>query len=224
MTPTLTNHIAQRFTEVFQALDVNANEVAHRLGVANVKWYKILKGETKPSYETLDDFLKAYPRVNANYLLKGQLPILHTSGAEIVGTDYEPATQISLPMYVVGSGKEYVREPEQYVSIVAEEQTDYTSSMVVRLTDNSMQPRYPAGMRLLAKPIPVADWDYINSTLVLVLYRNTLVVRRIKENELLSRHYLTLYADSDEAGFVIVKREDVKSIWRITKIIGGEID
>ncbi|OIN57278.1 hypothetical protein [Arsenicibacter rosenii] len=58
---------------------------------------------------------------------------------------------------------------------------------------------------------------------MVVSYRSTLVVRRIKENDLPSRGYLTLYADSPDTGYMHVMGEDLKSIWRAIEIISGEI-
>lgn len=96
-------------------------------------------------------------------------------------------------------------------------------NVVIRLTDNSMSPRFVAETYLQASPVVAVDWEYLNSVYVAVLYRNTFVVRRIWENELLTRNYLTLYAEWQDAGFVHINREDLQSIWRIVSIVGGGI-
>ncbi|WP_143092731.1 hypothetical protein [Arsenicibacter rosenii] len=132
------------------------------------------------------------------------------------------ASIITLQQYQTGTYDGY--HDSFQLPIVAEERANYSDSIAIRLTDNSMSPRLTVGMQLRARPVPVSDWDYLNSTVVAVLYRSTLVVRRIKENDLLSRGYLTLYADSPDAGYVHVRREDLKSIWRAIEIISGEIE
>ena len=209
------------FAQAFKALDVTPNEVAVKLGINNVKLYNIVNGKAKPGYETIQEILMAYPRLNANWLLKGQKPILHESSAVIIGPGNQLTSNISLPLYEAGNG--YTISEETYSLPVLEEQAaTYSSAVIIRLIDNSMLPKYPAGMRLLAKPVPVAELDYINSMLVMILYRSTLVVRRIKENDLIGKGYLTLYADSDAAGYVLVRRDDIKSIWQVVDIIGVE--
>lgn len=208
------------FSQAFKALDVTPNEVAIKLGVNNVKLYTIVNGKSKPGYETIQQILNAYPRLNANWLLKGQKPILHESSAVIEGTK-SVSSELKLPLYEAGNG--YSGHQETYsLPVLADQEASYSSAVIVRLTDNSMLPKYPVGMRLLAKPVPTSEWEYINSMIVMVLYRSTLVVRRIKENDLISKNYLTLYADSDEAGYVLVRRDDIKSIWQVVDIVGVE--
>jgi len=208
------------FSQAFNALNVTPNEVASKLGTNNVKLYKIVNGKAKPGYETIQEILTAYPRLNANWLLKGQKPILHESSAVIEGAR-SITSELKLPLYEAGN--RYSGLHETYLlPILADQAANYSAAVIIRLTDNSMLPKYPIGMRLLAKPVPASEWDYINSTLVMVLYRTTLVFRRLKENDLISKSSLTLYADSDEAGHVLVKRDDIKSIWQVVDIVGVE--
>lgn len=209
---------AERYRKLLEALGLNANEFANEVGFHNTKSYKFLKGESDPSYRTIQEILAKFPQINANYLVKGQLPILHRSGVEIVGAGHTKVSQVSLPL--LEPTTDFHSSNGNYDLIVTES-SDYNDAVVIRVTDNSMTPRYVPGMRLVARPVPVDDWEYLNSSLVLVLYRNVLVLRRIKENELVTRNYLTLYADSDTAGFVHVKREDLRSIWKVFDIIGA---
>ncbi|MBO0951048.1 XRE family transcriptional regulator [Fibrella forsythiae] len=210
---------AERFKILFSELGVNANEVAVKLGESNGKFYNILTGKAEPSFKTIQQLTEHYPLINADYIIRGQLPVLHKSGAVIEGGGGSARGKIELPLFEAGTG--YAGQQDTYTLPVLEKSAgSYSSAVVIRLTDNSMQPRYPVGMRLLARPVPVADWDYLNSALVMVLYRSTLVVRRIKENELVLKDLLTLYADNDDSGFVTVKREDLKSIWQVVDIVG----
>ncbi len=209
---------SERYRKLLEELGLNANEFANEVGFHNTKSYNFLKGESEPSYKTIQQVLAKFSQINANYLLKGQLPVLHKSGTEIVGSGHTKASQVSLPLLEPTTN--FQSSNSNYNLIVAES-SDYNDAVVIRITDNSMTPRYVPGMRLVARPVPVDDWDYLNSSLVLVLYRNVLVLRRVKENELVTRNYLTLYADSNAAGFVHVKREDLRSIWKVFDIIGA---
>ena len=208
------------FTEAFKVLDVTPSEVARKIGVENTKIYNIMTGKFKPGYGTIQQILAAYPRLNANYLLNGKLPILHNSGAEIVGTGL---SFIYLP--VVTPPNSTNMKTETYPVWLRENTKESLSDcVVVKVTDSSMLPSYRHGTVLLARAIPVADWDYLNSVLVAISYRNVLVIRRVKENELVTKGHLTLYADNEQSGYVHVKREDINSIWQAIEIIGGGIE
>jgi repressor LexA len=212
------------FTEAFKMLDVTPSEVATRIGIPNAKIYNIVNGKFRPGYETIQQILEAYPRLNANYLMKGQLPILHISGAEIV--TYGSIESLKLPLFLAPNfNPSSMNVTETYPVLTNGKPVDQLlNNVVIRLTDNSMSPRFVADTYLQATPVPAADWEYLNSVYVAVLYRNTFVVRRIRENELLTRNYLTLYAESADSGFVHVKREDLQSIWRIVSIVSGGVE
>lgn len=206
------------FSEAFKALDVTPSEVAKKIGVENAKLYNIVNGRFKPGYETIQQILTAYPRLNANWLMKGQKPILHESGAQIVGVPM--GGMVRVPLF--DATTDYDNSRQTTMNILNEEK-DLRDYVVIQLTDDSMGPRYVRGMKLLARPILQQDWDYVNSMLVVVLYRTTFVMRRVKENELPTRNYLTLHADAPDAGFVHVKRDDLRSIWEVVDIVGGGI-
>lgn len=208
------------FKQAFDALDVNPSEVAKKIGVVNTKLYNILNGVAKPGYDTIQQILTAYPRLNANWLLKGQKPILHHSGVEIVGVPLSGMARIPL----IDATDNYTDTTKPPTMNLLNDERDLKDCVVIRLTDNSMSPRYTKGTRLLARPIPMQDWDYVNSKLCVALYRTMFVMRRIKENELPSKNFLTLYADSPDAGFVIVKRDDLRSIWEVLEIVGGGVE
>jgi repressor LexA len=207
------------FADAFTALEVNPSEVAKKIGINNAKLYNILNGKFRPGYETVQQILIAYPRLNANWLLKGQLPILHNSGAEIVGVANSKKL-VTLPFLMPTNNFDFMPTNYTYSVLANDDVQSLSDCVVVKLTDSSMAPRYSLGMRLLARPVKIDDWDYVNSALVLVLYRTTLVVRRIKENELPTKNLITLHADNSDSGFVIVKRDELKSIWQIIDIVG----
>lgn len=205
--------------QAFEALEVTPYDVGKKVEESPQKFYKILRGEARPSFDTIQQLMKAYPRLNANWLIHGQKPILHESGAVIVGVPASGMARIPL----IDATDNYTTNQQTTMNFLNDER-DLRDCVIIRLTDNSMAPRYMKGTRLLARPIPQQDWDYVNSKLCVVLYRTTFVMRRIKENELPSKNFLTLYADSPEAGFVIVKRDDLRSIWEVLEIVGGGVD
>ncbi len=61
-----------RIKQLLESHNLSTYEANQRLGYEKTsKLYKVLKGEVKPSYETLVDLLSAFPEVSAEWLLMG---------------------------------------------------------------------------------------------------------------------------------------------------------
>ena len=68
--------VHQKFAEVLEALGTNAYQVSKRLGLNSPdKYYKIEKGQVKPSFDTLAQIISIYPQVNVNYYFKDDTPM-----------------------------------------------------------------------------------------------------------------------------------------------------
>ena len=68
--------VHQKFAEVLEALGTNAYQVSKRLGLNSPdKYYKIEKGQVKPSFDTLAQIISLYPQVNINYYFKENTPM-----------------------------------------------------------------------------------------------------------------------------------------------------
>jgi len=63
------------------------------------------------------------------------------------------------------------------------------------------------------------EGNYTNSLIATVLYRSLLAVRRMSKNDRISKNCLTLQADSGEAGYVFVRRDDTESSWQVVGIV-----
>ena len=68
--------VHQKFAEVLEALGTNAYQLSKRIGLNSPdKYYKIEKGQVKPSFDTLAQIISIYPQVNVNYYFKDDAPI-----------------------------------------------------------------------------------------------------------------------------------------------------
>ena len=69
--------VHQKFAEVLEALGTNAYQLSKRVGLNSPdKYYKIEKGQVKPSFDTLAEIVALYPQVNVNYYFKNDVPML----------------------------------------------------------------------------------------------------------------------------------------------------
>ena len=68
--------VHQKFAAVLEALETNAYQLSKRLGLNSPdKYYKIEKGQVKPSFDTLAQIISLYPQVNVNYYFKDNAPM-----------------------------------------------------------------------------------------------------------------------------------------------------
>ena len=57
--------VHQKFAEVLEALGTNAYQLSKRIGLNSPdKYYKIEKGQVKPSFDTLAQIISLYPQIN----------------------------------------------------------------------------------------------------------------------------------------------------------------
>lgn len=62
-----------RLQQLIDSLDISVLEFARQLGEhRGEKVYHILHGRLKPRYDTLEKILVAYPKVNGDWLLRGE--------------------------------------------------------------------------------------------------------------------------------------------------------
>ncbi|WKN44280.1 helix-turn-helix domain-containing protein [Tunicatimonas pelagia] len=75
--PDPTKDVHQKFAEVLEALGTNAYQLSKQVGLNSPdKYYKIEKGQVKPSYDTIAEIVALYPQVNVNYYFKDGVPML----------------------------------------------------------------------------------------------------------------------------------------------------
>ncbi|SDM03420.1 Helix-turn-helix [Daejeonella rubra] len=95
--------------------------------------------------------------------------------------------------------------------------------ILIELGDNSMRDTYATGTRFIGRKVPETDYSY-QTGVVAVCYPGNIIVRRIKENTLLSDGILTLHSDNKESGgsFSLAK-ENIVCIYKLIKIVWGEV-
>lgn len=85
--------ISKRFGELVNALDLNANKLSKILGGSTAKYYKLLEGEVKPSYDTTETILLIYPQISAEWLFRGKGEMFIVSKTEDYITQNENKIQ-----------------------------------------------------------------------------------------------------------------------------------
>jgi phage repressor protein C with HTH and peptisase S24 domain len=104
----------------------------------------------------------------------------------------------------------------EYVDVAGLPATpDFAGPLVVEVGGDLMAPTLHAGARVLATPVPGAEWPYMPSGVYCVVYRSTFVIKRVKDNHLVEQQLLLLHSDNHLGGTHPVRGEDIRAIWRV---------
>jgi len=223
--------IQERLKQVFDALGITIYQIAKELGENPSKFYNILNGRAKPSYDTIMSLLTCYPQISADYLIRGMLPILNTpeTNAAVTAADEETMEVPFVPVrfyasfvesYGEGTGATDM-EPFRIRKTVTKA---HKHAVVLEISGNSMSPQLAHGAKVLAVPVGENDWVYQSGGVYAVMYRDYFVVKRIRDNELLTRKFLTLHSDNPNGGNVTVSLQDIRGLWKIVMIVEAPVE
>ena len=224
--------IQERLKEVFEALDLSIYQIAKDLDENSSKFYNILNGRAKPSYDTILQLLKHYPQVSADFLLRGIPPVLRTSESSNARLLSEQTSYVEVPYVPVKFHASFVetytqgfryQDLETY-RVNSEVVKNLRNPVILEISGNSMTPQLADGAKVLATPVDQGDWMYQSGGVFAVIYRDFFVVKRIRENELLTKHYLTLHSDNPLGGSVSVPANEIRGIWRIASIVSSPVE
>lgn len=224
--------IQYRLRQLFDELGLTIYQIAKDTNENPSKFYNILNGRAKPSYDTLLTLLDQYPQISADYIFRGVKPIL------IVATLAEPepsepeADMTEIPFVpvrfyasFVESINEGLRAGDLGVFRVEKAlAATYPGAVVIEITGNSMSPQLVSGAKVMAQPVDKSDWVYQSGGVFAVMYRDYLVIKRIRENTLLTHQQLTLYSDHPNGGSVTVNAGDLRGLWRVVRIVEAPVE
>lgn len=221
-----------RLKQVFEALDLTAYQAAKELEENSSKFYNILNGRANPSYETLMRLLEKYPQVSADYLLRGVRPIVKSgSNGRVVATDVAYTEVPFVPIKFHASFIETYTDGFRYqdmdtyrVPTATLDGYQHREPVIIEVSGNSMTPQLPDGAKVMAVNVDKGDWVYQSGGVFAVIYRDFFVVKRIKDNELLTKKQLTLYSDNPKSGSVTVKSSDLRGLWRVVNIVSAPVE
>ncbi|MBA4852025.1 hypothetical protein [Emticicia sp. BO119] len=94
----------------------------------------------------------------------------------------------------------------------------------VELDDYSML--YAPQTKLLVKKVEIEVWDTIASGVYAVNFNtNQITIKRIRENDLIEKSTLTLYANPDTSGegSITLKKSDINHIWKAYKMVSAPL-
>ena len=226
--------VQDRLKQVFDALNLSIYQVAKDLGENSSKFYNILSGRAKPSYDTVMSLLAQYPQIRADFLLRGTLPVLTSDSESITNGQLMLADDdiIELPFVPIKFYASFIENITEGVQPHAMEtyrvrkpiERMPKQPVVIEISGNSMSPQLVNGAKVMAVEVDSTDWEYQSGGVYAVIYRDYFVVKRIKENELLTRKVLTLHSDHPNGGTVTVSLSDLRGIWKVISIVEAPVE
>lgn len=94
--------------------------------------------------------------------------------------------------------------------------------VVFEIHGDSMVPTLLSHARILCKEIPEQRWQYAEGVVV-ISYRDKVVVKRIAVNDILGNSMITLKSDNPDYGLEDVQLSDIHCIYKAKRIISQDI-
>lgn len=96
------------------------------------------------------------------------------------------------------------------------------SLRVFEVEGDSMSPTILSGSLILTKEIPERSWHYAEGVVVAV-FAEFVVVKRVAVNRLLTDNFLTLSSDNESYGQMTVPLSDIRGLFKAKRIISSPI-
>ena len=177
-------------------------ELAERMGVSSVAVHNLLKAKRFRA-ETLANLLQTLG-VTEDVLMRKK-----RAGA--VSANFVPLVRVGQRRKPDFAGMQRVDLGNRPVG---------EGAILIEVGNDYMQPALLPGWQVIAVEVPAERWKYTTG-LVVVLFADELVVRRIRRNDLVTNGWLTLECDDPDGPTLSVVKEDIERIWTIESIFYG---
>ena len=229
--PSDTDSIQHRLRQLFDKLGLTIYQIAKDTNENPSKFYNILNGRAKPSYDTILTLLDKYPQISADYIFRGIKPILTVEKpfelAIVPESDMVEIPFVPVRFYAsfIESVSEGLRANDLGAFRVEKAlAATYPTAIVIEIAGNSMSPQLVSGAKVMAVPVDEGNWVYQSGGVFAVMYRNYLVIKRIRENNLLTQQQLTLYSDHPNGGSVTISGSDLRGLWKVVRIVEAPVE
>ncbi|TGE15998.1 XRE family transcriptional regulator [Hymenobacter elongatus] len=232
--PSLT--IGERLKVVRQSRGMTQQEMADLLGVSRPLITQLEGGRHQPSSEALETIVDKLG-ISRNWLWFGSGPMEEFSpvggNVQILG-DLEEADYLDVKLVtckVRGGFMDLMddRELDAYENLTNVRIYDPTPEMRkpgtlgFEIDGDSMEPQLRSGMRVVGVRVGLDNVKYATSGVYVIAFADQLTIKRIKDNDILERGLLMLHADNPLAGSLPVAAEDIRAMWKVSRIIYGDV-
>lgn len=230
----------QRIEKLLKYLDLSARALSIELGMKSPQIFYDIKAEkcgiTKETASKIKDKFK---NINLTWLLTGEGEMLLSSEKsqnthEIGGVfsagqkddgvlmvDYIPTSASATFVESLASGSDVWDEKMPLIPS-GNERNEIDELRVFEVEGDSMSPTILSGSLILTKEIPERSWHYAEGVVVAV-FAEFVVVKRVAVNRLLTDNFLTLSSDNESYGQMTVPLSDIRGLFKAKRIISSPI-
>lgn len=228
--------VKERLILFIRYLNIGQGKFESRCGLANGYVNNIRRSITP---EKLQQIALQFPELNTGWLMTGEGEMLKekevepnariVGGAfsvgqrddEVIMVNYVPVAAMATFIESVGSATaaDFDKFP---IVPKGNEMADVDKLCIFEVEGDSMYPTIPSGALILAKEIPERSWHYAEGVVVAV-YNEFVVVKRIKRNSLSMDNILVLHSDNEKYGDMTVQLSDLRALYKAKRIISSEI-
>jgi transcriptional regulator with XRE-family HTH domain len=234
VTPLPELSIAERLKVVRSSRGLTQQEMAELLGISRPSVTQLEGGRHQPSSEVLETIVEKL-EVSRNWLWFGngsmdEYTRMSSNTKALGDLDERPYIDVKFVTCKVRGGfMDMMDDGSGYDSLDNVRVYDPSPDMFrpgtlgFEIDGDSMEPQLRSGMRVVGVQVALEDIKYATSGVYVVAFANQLTIKRIKDNEILERRSLVLHADNPQAGSLRVAAEDIRAMWKVNRIIYGEV-
>lgn len=218
---------------------LSAYQLAKNLGYEGPqKLYKLVQNKSKPGYETLMDILENYPELRAEWLMRGEAPMIRTDAApeapkaanDYPGVPYAVTVnekgeeQVSIVSTKAQAGYLIARDVEETLEELDTIRIPGYHGKSVRafeVAGDSMQPTISPGDLVIASFTERLDLIQPKHIYVVVTHDRLMVKRLrgpVKKNE-----PIELLSDNRFYDPFFLPQKDLKELWQVNALLTGSI-
>lgn len=245
--------LSKRFLQAVDSLGISIYKLEKDIPIlSSSKITHIRRGRNEPSRDLIDAIVQNFPILDPNWIytgigiepIKKENDITHVGNStthELIapvesnalpGTIFVKEDLIEVPFVSKKATASFVESccSDNYDTLetiavpgISQEDLKKYKYVVFEISGNSMFPTLTDGSKVLSKFVDPNNWEYANGVYV-TCYRDHLVAKRIKKNDLLLHGTLTLCSDNPQHGETTILKSDIRGVWEALYTIYQKIE
>jgi len=220
--------VNERIKLIIEMNKLNIYSFSKLIGVTNSTLSSMFEKGTKPSYDLILKIINAFTEINTEWLLLGVGPVLKESNTESnTIEDVEETVQMSVPIIPFEAIAGYSNDDNEGIDLenceryVIPEFNDKGVEFLVRVSGNSMYPKYSNGDLLACRKIANVlffQWGKI----YVIDSSQGIMIKRIFENKEQSDFINCVSDNKDHYPAFSIPKSDIRSLSIVLGVISTE--
>lgn len=209
----------------FKGIIKSISELGEKIGYSKTYIDQTCNSQIVPTEVFIDALLKMDKLINREWLWRGRGEMFKK---DPIITQQCKGTIVSLPYIPVHDRARFLRDMEHTIEwetfpVYTEKKEDQIMKcFVFEIDGDLMEPTLQPGTKVLIQEIDKDNWSHITGVIV-INYADSLAIKRIDKNMLLSTGILTLSSDNPSGGLMEVRKSEIFKIYKILRIVDAMV-